>query len=79
MSFNPFPEPEADEHCSDTVFPQLPDDLRPTKFEWQDEPGVVQMFCGCMETVWTGDTVWVIPGEPDGPSLVVAIDLRTVH
>lgn len=81
MSFTPGPSVEevSDAHRSDAIFPKLGEDVRPFKFEWNDQPGYLTTMCGCMVEVWPGDTVWALPTALDQPLTVVAIDPVTVH
>jgi len=70
----------VEEHSSDNVFPDLPDDCRPKKVEWKEEGCFVEMICGCMVPVDTGDTLWTIPrGDGSKHVVPVAIDPVTIH
>lgn len=74
------PDEVAEEHSSDNIFPDLPDDVRPKKVEWMEEPCIVQLLCGCMVEVYPGDTLWTVPRD-DGTKHVevIAIDPVTIH
>jgi hypothetical protein len=81
VSFEELPTPAAVAvaHTSAVVFPELPEDMRPYKFEWLDNPGLIKTMCGCMVEVYPGDTVWALPLQPDVPLTVLAIDPVTIH
>jgi len=74
------PDEIVDEHSSDKIFPDLPDDMRPSKVEWMESGCMIEMACGCMVEVHTGDILWTVPREEGSRHVVpVAIDPVTIH
>ena len=72
-----------EEHSSDNVFPDLPEDCRPIRREFSGEPCMIEMSSGYMVECWPGDTLWIVPdlslGAGAEDTVIVAIDPVTIH
>jgi hypothetical protein len=40
---------------------ELPVGVEPIAHEWLAKSGQIRLYCGCVETVHLGDTVWALP------------------